>query len=141
MTISFMVAEARLPLHKVEAHDRAQPKRHTDHDNKTITCIPCNRVCIDCFAESLHLTFSRKAPEPGSRQSYTPEPMTFDEATELGGETRAMDTATAAPPAFGVAGEDDEEEMDEESSEDVCTNLLTSMMNNTCHFLTLWCVS
>ena len=62
--------------------------------------------------------------------------MNLDRATELGGDTTAKDTVTAAPLASGVAGEDDEEEMDEESSEDVCTNLLTSVMNNIPHFLT-----
>jgi hypothetical protein len=66
--------------------------------------------------------------------------MTFDEATELGGDTTAIDTATAATPPSGIAGEDDDEEMDEESSEDVCTNLLTPVMHNIPHFLTLRCV-
>ena len=70
------------------------------------------------------LIVPRKAAEPDSRQSYTPEPMNFDEATELGGDTTAKDIATAVPPPSGIAGEDDDEEMDEESSEDVCTNLL-----------------
>lgn len=63
--------------------------------------------------------------------------MNFDEATELGGDTTAKDTATAVPPPSGIAGEEDDEEMDEESSEDVCTNLLTPAMHNIPHFLTL----
>ena len=128
MTISFTEAEARLPTHQVETYDPAQPKRHTDRDDKKSRVSLCNRVCAGCFAEGRHLTFSRKVPEPASRQSYTPEPMSLDRATELGGDTTAKDTVTAAPLATGVAGEDDEEEMDEESSEDVCTNLLTSVM-------------
>lgn len=114
-------------------HDSAQPKRPTDCNDKRITHISCNRVCIDCFAESRPFTSTRKAEEPDSRQSYTPEPMNFDGATEPGGDTTEKDTATAAPPASG----DDDEEMDEESSEDVCTNLLTHVMHNIPYFLTL----
>ena len=104
---------------------------------KIIAHISCNRVCIDYFVESRPLTFTRKVEELDSRQSYTPEPMNFDGATEKGGDTTAKDTAPATPSASGIAGEDDEEEMDEESSEDVCTNLLTSVVNNIPHFLTL----
>jgi len=123
------------------AHDPTEPMRRTDRDDQKIARISCNRVCIRCFAESRHLTYSRKAPEAASRQSYTPEPMNFDGATELGGESTARNTATPAPPASGAAGEDDEEEMDEDSSEDVCTSLLTSVMNNISYFLTLRRVS
>src|SRR5258708_3362997 len=137
MTISFMEAEVRSCTHKVEANDSAQPKRPTDHDDKKFARISCNRVCFDCFPESGPLTFTRKAAESDSRQSYTPEPMNFDRATELGGDTTATDTATAEPPPPEIAGEDDDEEMDEESSEDVCTNLLTPVMHNISHFLTL----
>lgn len=61
--------------------------------------------------------------------------MNFDGAMELGGDATAKGTATTAPPIPEVTGEDDEE-MDEESSEDVCTNLLASVVNNTLHFLT-----
>jgi hypothetical protein len=65
--------------------------------------------------------------------------MNFDEATELGDDTTAKDTATPAPPAppaSGAGEDDDDEEMDEESSEDVCTSLLTLVMNNIPYFLT-----